>query len=175
MLIELRHLTIHTRMSEETTAFSASLYVNGKKIGTAENTGKGGATIIQADSHHFWKVIGEAEAYCKSLPPIIYEGEALQVDLELYLNNIVFDFALQKENKRFERKKSSDQFTGIIYGTDTSYKRVTFSDGAGNKIPIDTIVKNNPSYLSEQVKAVNKKLKDGERILNTNIPKHILN
>ena len=39
----------YARLSEETVAFTADLLLNGKKIGTAENRGHGGCTIVRLD------------------------------------------------------------------------------------------------------------------------------
>lgn len=41
--VELKNLKIHDDMSEETTCFSASIYFDGKKIGTVQNKGRGGS------------------------------------------------------------------------------------------------------------------------------------
>ncbi len=49
MHIELKNIKIHADMSEETTCFSASIYLNGKKVGTAKNDGRGGSNMYWWD------------------------------------------------------------------------------------------------------------------------------
>ena len=41
MKIELRRFTTNARLSQETTAFAADVWVDGKKVGYAENDGHG--------------------------------------------------------------------------------------------------------------------------------------
>ncbi|MHA2403822.1 MAG: hypothetical protein ACXADH_12575, partial [Candidatus Kariarchaeaceae archaeon] len=43
--ISLKNIRVHNDMSEETTCFSASVYVNGVKAGTAKNDGRGGCNM----------------------------------------------------------------------------------------------------------------------------------
>lgn len=68
MKIELKNIKHHAALSEETNAFSASLYIDGKKAGTAENTGKGGQTLVR-DTKATRELVKIAEEYCKTLPP----------------------------------------------------------------------------------------------------------
>lgn len=46
MQIELKKLAIYPRLSKETTAFNAVVYVDGANVGVAENSGHGGETMI---------------------------------------------------------------------------------------------------------------------------------
>jgi len=66
MKIEIKNVKINQHFSRETLCYTASLYVDGKRIGTAENDGGGGPDLfIYKD-----KEKGRAfEAYCRSLPP----------------------------------------------------------------------------------------------------------
>lgn len=47
MKIELKRFSTNARLSQETTAFAADVWVNGKKAGSAENDGHGGATLVR--------------------------------------------------------------------------------------------------------------------------------
>lgn len=42
--------TEHPRMSEETTAFDAEVHLNGIRVGTLSNDGRGGESLFRADS-----------------------------------------------------------------------------------------------------------------------------
>ncbi len=50
MKITLKKLAHSTRLSHETACYSADVYIDGKKAGTAENSGTGGADLIQPHS-----------------------------------------------------------------------------------------------------------------------------
>jgi hypothetical protein len=66
MTIELKNVKVAHHMSEETTAFTATLYINGKKAAHVKNDGRGG-------DNHPWFLDRELEKdfheFCKSLPP----------------------------------------------------------------------------------------------------------
>ncbi len=47
--IQLKSLKVHNDMSEETTCFSATIYVDGKKVGDARNDGGGGSDLVHID------------------------------------------------------------------------------------------------------------------------------
>jgi hypothetical protein len=44
MDIKLKNIHVDHRLSEETNAFTADLFINGKNVGTAMNSGQGGMT-----------------------------------------------------------------------------------------------------------------------------------
>jgi hypothetical protein len=70
MKVELKKLALYPRLSEETTAFNADLWVDGKKVGYAKNDGHGGATFVN------WTVLparrDEIEAALKPRVPAEY-------------------------------------------------------------------------------------------------------
>ena len=47
MDIQLKSIKFSEHLSEETNAFTANLYVDGKKIGYCRNDGRGGNTLVQ--------------------------------------------------------------------------------------------------------------------------------
>lgn len=49
MNIELRNISYSARLSQETSAYAAVIYVDGKKAGTVENDGHGGQTFVHID------------------------------------------------------------------------------------------------------------------------------
>lgn len=63
MRIELKKVTYSAALSEETNAFTADIWINGKKAGTARNSGHGGCTDI---SPHALCI--EINEYAKTLP-----------------------------------------------------------------------------------------------------------
>jgi hypothetical protein len=64
MKIELRKVAHSARLSRETAAFSADLYIDGVKRATVENDGHGGPNMV-----HPWQVGKEIDDYAKTLPP----------------------------------------------------------------------------------------------------------
>jgi hypothetical protein len=69
MNVELKRFTTNARLSQETTAFAADVWVDGKKAGHAENDGHGGCTIVHLDP----SIRGAVEAHGKTLVPAEYK------------------------------------------------------------------------------------------------------
>ena len=63
---ELRGVKVIAAMSEESIAFTGSLYLNGKKAADLKNTGQGGCNEMRFSDHELEKAFC---AYCESLPP----------------------------------------------------------------------------------------------------------
>lgn len=163
--IELKKIHISERLSEETTAFVADLYINGKKAGEAKNDGHGGATFYQAYDAQGRELVAEAEAYCKTLPPKRYPASdgmrAFEVimDLENFIDNLIEEELKKKELKKFTKKFANHIIWGIPDGD--VFNQVKFKR---NFLPRDR--EQLQKYIDEQVKP---KLKEGEQILNTNL------
>jgi len=71
--IQLKNVKIAWHMSEGTTAFTATLYIDGKKAADVKNEGRGG------DNHPRFldrEVEKEFHEFCKSLPPRDYGMDA---------------------------------------------------------------------------------------------------
>ena len=120
MKIELKGIHYSAQLSEETSAFSANLYINGYKVGIASNHGQGGATNYTSFNEKGRQLIKEAEAYCKSLPPEKYTvgGEQHQVDmnLELYIDNLLTDYLKKKDLRQFRKKLGKYTTNHIVIG-----------------------------------------------------------
>lgn len=93
MKIELKAIHYSEQLSRETAAFSANLYIDGYKAGTASNQGHGGNTSYTPFNEKGKSLIREAEGYCKNLPPEKYtiggKEHQLDMDLELYIDNLL--------------------------------------------------------------------------------------
>ncbi len=63
MKIELRRISHNARLSEETEAFAADLYIDGEKRGTVSNRGHGGC-----HDYSDWNTAKELNEYAKTLP-----------------------------------------------------------------------------------------------------------
>lgn len=90
MKITIKNVKTCTWMSEETLAFQADVYVDGQKAFTAENTGKGGANMYFPVKGKGMTVIREAEEYARSLPNFEWEGLTLKMDLDIYVDDLIW-------------------------------------------------------------------------------------
>ena len=79
MNIELRKISFNARLSEETNAFVADIYLDGKKVGDARNSGHGGSTLISPRSLEI-----QLDEYAKTLPMIVTDLPGLNQGEEFY-------------------------------------------------------------------------------------------
>ena len=63
MKIELKNIKYAAFASQETSCYEATIYIDGKKVGTVENTGHGGS-----DNVHPWQLATQIDEYAKTLP-----------------------------------------------------------------------------------------------------------
>ena len=159
MKIELKNVKFSEAMSEETNAFTADLYVNGKKAGYCKNTGQGGCTDYNANSPALRGVIAEAEAYCKALPKIKYGGMEFDQSLVSVIDQLLEDYLKAKETKKMEKRMETCILVGSPDENRGGYSYYNF------KRPLSTVPK---TYLQARVNHI-KEENDGNVILNTNL------
>ena len=102
MEITIKNLKVLEELSEETLCFSASVYVNGKKVGTAENRGHGGMTDVdlyrkKADGD--WERNRDLYEELKEYVPQFtwdFDGEPAPHTVDSYIDELVW--------KEYERK-----------------------------------------------------------------------
>lgn len=177
MEITLKSLQIFERMTQETTAFHASLYIDGKAVGECGNHGTGGETWYRAIHPDYWPFIKKAEEYCKTLPPFDYDGMKIPCDLEGFIDNLVEDAAMKKETKRFKAKMLKDQEKGVLVGNDNEYRIFSMSSTVTKKVVKISDLLASPKgkiALQNNINKIKEGLKEGDRILNTNLPKEVL-
>jgi len=114
--VELRKVKIARHMSEETTAFTADLWVDGKHIGHVKNDGRGGANFI--DHRYDGKGLNtrdEVRAFkewCKTLPPHRDEwGESPMGD-DLYISLLLDEWEETQQIKRMCKTKILVRYEG---------------------------------------------------------------
>lgn len=84
MNLTLKNVKVSERFSEETTFFSASMYVDGKPVGTVANRGQGGC------HEYHWTNPAIAEKlteYAKNLPPAKGQFGELSYDLDMLVDD----------------------------------------------------------------------------------------
>jgi hypothetical protein len=179
MNIELKNIKHSPSLSEETNAFTANLYIDGKKAAYVKNDGQGGSTSYLAESKEVWDLIRRAENYCKSLPDKHYpkdeysEGFSIKMNLENYIDDLLEAHLHKKELEKVEKKVLKDMEKGIVFGkpNDFSWIVQTFN------VPLPNVLKHprGAEIISNSItKSIIGELKDGVKILNTNIPESIL-
>jgi hypothetical protein len=176
MKIELKNIHHSPSLSEETEAFTANLYINDIHAGYAKNQGHGGPTDYDWHDERGRKLIAEAEAYCKALPPEKFEMDGKQhffeMNLEQFIDNLLSRHLDEKELQKFRKKIDKAMEFGIVIGVpDQSFGVLKF------KSPIDMILVHPKGADILKDTIVNKvlpSLKEDEKILNTNIPETIL-
>lgn len=98
MKIELKRFTSNARLSQETTAFAADVWVDGKKAGHAENDGHGGATLVRLDP----TVHAAVEAHGMTLVPAKYKS--FVGGAEWIVDQLVEAELQRKSDKAFAKK-----------------------------------------------------------------------
>lgn len=111
MKVELKRLVTYPRMSEETTAFNADLWIDGKKVGTAENDGHGGSNLLRFDDR---KVEQAFYAWAKTLPPekSSFGGGDLAMDGDFYISLLVGKYEEEKQYARWCKTKTVFRLKG---------------------------------------------------------------
>jgi len=156
MKIELKSIKHSESLSEETNAFTADLWVDGKKVGFCKNQGHGGGTYI-THYDNMRDELGEVERYCSSLPDVESHGIMLSMDLEFKVDILLDDWLKNKELKKNQRK-------GIVYIDKTGTERIL--SWKGWNIPKLMKIYDGKKLISKTVNELNKK---GFTVLNTNI------
>lgn len=179
MNIELKNVKYYESFSEETLAFQASLYIEGKRAGTAKNDGRGGPTYYDGDNKEGQELIRQAENYTKALPEKHYPKDeymaafSIPMNLEHYIDDLLNDYLRKKDVEKIQKRVTKDMEKGIVFGkpNDNSWNVQTYG------VPLQQVLshpKGPESVTNTIAKNIFKELKDGVKILNTNIPESIL-
>jgi hypothetical protein len=95
--VELKNIKTLESNSEETLCFTASLYLDGKRVGKVSNAGRGGPTCVDAlDTPEARVRVKEFYEWCREQPAVEGEWGPLSMDSEFYLDLLVEKTQLQK-------------------------------------------------------------------------------
>jgi len=98
MNVTLKSVKIHPDMSEETNCFSATIYLDNKRVGTVRNSGRGGCNDYHWEKPEAGRQI---EEFAKTLPlPSEYFSEGLPMDIDLFIDDLM---EKHEENKQYKR------------------------------------------------------------------------
>ncbi len=109
MEIELKNIKHAAFASEETSCYSASLYVDGTKIGEVSNEGRGGPDLFRGNQEAYAKAKAKADAWCRanlpkwSLPE--FSDEEHERDLEHHCNDLLGTWLITRDYKRLIKNK----------------------------------------------------------------------
>jgi hypothetical protein len=162
MELQLKNVYFSERLSEETNAFTADIFFQGKKVGYAKNDGQGGCTNI---THYPEQREGfrKAEEYATTLPKIVYEGrgglKGFEVDsnLENQVDRLFENWVNKKEIQKYEKK-------GLFF-QEPNGRRSTIS---WKGFTIKKLLEH-PQGKDVLQKKILKLQKEGNTILNTNL------
>ena len=108
MNIEIKNLHVYERMSEETLAFDATVYIDGVRAFSASNRGCGGCNDYEGYGKGYaknWReLVNNAEAYAKTLPPHKSEWGEMEYDLDLILIGLIENIQWEKKLKAMCKK-----------------------------------------------------------------------
>lgn len=121
--------------SQETNYYTASVYLDGERLGEARNEGQGGSTWCCPVAPGNRPKMKEAEEYAESLPSITYEPErsptdfsnyplsaiTLDMSLELLIDSLAEEVIIAKSLKLFEAKMKRLCKTKVVLKEDGTY------------------------------------------------------
>lgn len=164
MKVELKSIKVHKDMSEETTCFSADIFVDGRKAGYCKNNGRGGCTDYHSYPGFHSVLLKAQEQFC-SMPDIVYPKDECMGEFTLkctFENWIDLQIA-NEEGKRFKQKLNKHMLKGICFGNEASYSFISWTN-----YTIDQLL-NSPVGKATIQKKVDELKAKGETILNTNL------
>jgi len=127
--IELRSVKIAAFLSEETTAFQAAIYIDGKRAGEAHNDGHGGNTMVHLTNGQLPAVAAYARAHLGGDWRDLVRPDSSDFLLAEYLIDQLLDEHLAaKESARMARAEAKTIAKHAAKGRATA--RVLFPDGS---------------------------------------------
>jgi hypothetical protein len=111
MKIELRNVAYNARLSEETSAYAADVWIDGKKAGTTQNAGHGGPDLIRPR-----ELEEKLTAYALTLPVIKSKWGDLPESAETLLGGCLTRFLTARDLKRALKTKLLFMRAGKVMG-----------------------------------------------------------
>lgn len=165
MKIELKKIKVFESLSEETTAFSADVHINGKLAAYAKNNGQGGMTDVYRfgvyDSPNR-KLLEEAEVWAKAQPNYNQDGfNDIPMTLDFYIDLLVDAYLKAKEEAKMKKAQLKEIQVGVPNsGTYTRYHWVhaTLAQMAAKP--------SGRGAIQSRIDVIKRDLKEGHCILN---------
>lgn len=158
--ITIKNVHFSEALSEETNAFTADVYLDGKKFGYAKNNGQGGCTNINRYPDKM-EELKEAEAYANGLGEVDYGDFKMKASLDAVVDKLFSDHIEAKELKKAMKK-------GLVYkAEDGSTELIQWN------VPMSKVLEHSKGEAMLKAKILEIRSKGG-KILNTNIPEELL-
>jgi hypothetical protein len=177
MKITLKSIKHSESLSQETNAFTSNVYADGKLVAYASNSGHGGNTMIHASKDR--DTLKVVEDYCLSLPGNPYTefgGGITESNLENIVDDLLEEYLVEKDKKRFESKKKREMVKGLVLVDPKEKEKGSYSYSLvtlkGNTI---AQILSTPQGIVTLTNTIKKYKSQGFKIENTNIPTKILN
>lgn len=105
----LKNLKVCEWASEETTCFTATLYVDGKRVGECSNDGHGGCNRYDFNEKHFAELatewLWETDAkFCKEIGYPQDDKASFKPDFDVLISNLIEQLEITKQIKSFKNK-----------------------------------------------------------------------
>ena len=179
MDIQVKNIRVTERLSHDSLAFSANLYIDDHPVGILTNDGYGGVTNCQALDKRSELLIEEAVKWIGSLPgkPGFEEASdrtagADQQKFSYHLEDMVVRWWNGKEALKFQKKAEKAMVTGILFGVPGRSFRVL-----KYRQPIVTLMRTDMGVEQLRMDIHSKVLPlltEEKKILNTNVPAKII-
>jgi hypothetical protein len=165
MKIELKKIRVVEAFSEETTAFSADLYINGKLVGYTKNDGHGGETDIycnHASDSPLHKLLYDAIEWAKAQPPYSEGGGTpLDMTLDFYIDLMVDAHLKTKEDAKLKKMQMKEIHVGIP--NSGTYRRYHWVGATLAQMAATS----GKGAVQTRIDIIKRELKAGEEILNS--------
>lgn len=161
MKLELKNVKIHPDMSEETTCFSANLYINGEKAAYCKNAGYGGATDIDFDNRETMLAFNE---YCEANPIVQeFNGKEYTFDsMEVRIDELLVEYQCNKDLQKWQKNKL------CLHKIDSKDPDYIIHATLPMKQPIKILVETENGMQSLKT-AIDTAQKKGYKVMNSNI------
>lgn len=167
--IEIKNIKVNLAFSEETTCFTADVFVNGVKTGYAKNDGHGGDTFINAYEGKR-DLLNEAEAFARTLPKIdnpYDKNRPFDSTLDFMVDIAVDNHVNAKEKVKYQKKLEKAMVCNIVFGVPNSGNARIIGYG---KTPLKAICLTNRVQVQGLIDRIRRdECKNGVEILNTNL------
>lgn len=172
MKLELKNLKVHDDMSDDSLAFSAVLYVEGKKAANLLDDGNGGE--IRIDSYGIpggKELIEKASEYANALPDHQSEYGPLQMNLEFLISLMIEDIQNEKHRAKFLKAFEKHCLKGLVV---TNGKRGSYSTIGWSKIPLQEMLTHSATSRENVFRTIKREVGKGDKILNKNLPEDMI-
>jgi hypothetical protein len=168
MKLELKNIKFYESMSEETNCFQADLFINGKKIAEARNSGYGGPTDYHVLDFKNQQILRDAEQFCLSLPKEKIDGMMSDFEFQPTLESRIDDLFEAWLKVKAENKMLKHMEKGLLYGKNINMSYTICTWNVSLKAMLMTA--NGREVIKQKIIKVKE---EGLIVFNTNIPKEL--